>query len=67
VSRSGGRGRPTIEACYAQDRDGWRICPAWSRNPDDELVPPCRAEVSTDPVAYVRYRREYLGWGVFAC
>jgi hypothetical protein len=25
-----------------------------------------RAELDDDPVRYVRYRREYLGWGVFA-
>jgi hypothetical protein len=25
-----------------------------------------RAELDTEPARYVRYRREYLGWGVFA-
>jgi hypothetical protein len=35
-------------------------------NPDDELAPAFREELSTDPVAYVRQGREYLGWGVFA-
>ncbi|GID96920.1 SAM-dependent methyltransferase [Amorphoplanes digitatis] len=25
-----------------------------------------RAELADDPLVYVRYRREYLGWGVFA-
>jgi len=34
-------------------------------HPDDELVPQLRAELTTDPVRHARYRREYLGWGVF--
>jgi SAM-dependent methyltransferase len=35
-------------------------------NPDDELAEELRAELTTDPLRYVTYRREYLGWGVFA-
>lgn len=35
-------------------------------NPDDELAGPLREELSTDPLSYVTYQREYLGWGVFA-
>jgi SAM-dependent methyltransferase len=35
-------------------------------NPDDELAPAFRVELTDDPLDYVRYRREYLGWGVFA-
>jgi SAM-dependent methyltransferase len=35
-------------------------------NPGDELVSEMRAELSAAPARYVRYRREYLGWGVFA-
>lgn len=35
-------------------------------NPDDELAGQVREELDTGPVLYVRYRREYLGWGVFA-
>ncbi|MEV6849014.1 class I SAM-dependent methyltransferase [Actinoplanes sp. NPDC051411] len=35
-------------------------------NPDDELAPRLRDELHTGPARYVRYRREYLGWGVFA-
>ena len=35
-------------------------------NPDDELAGELRAELTDDPVRHVRYRREYLGWGVFA-
>jgi SAM-dependent methyltransferase len=35
-------------------------------NPGDPLAEFLRAELDTDPVRHVRYRREYLGWGVFA-
>ncbi|WP_329546815.1 class I SAM-dependent methyltransferase [Streptomyces sp. NBC_01356] len=35
-------------------------------NPDDELAPVLRAELTTAPARHVRYQREYLGWGVFA-
>ena len=34
-------------------------------HPDDELAPQLRAELDEAPVRHVRYRREYLGWGVF--
>ncbi len=34
-------------------------------NPDDELAPSMRAELTSDPVRYTRYQREYLGWGAF--
>jgi SAM-dependent methyltransferase len=35
-------------------------------NPDDELAPEMRAELTTGPARHARYQREYLGWGVFA-
>lgn len=35
-------------------------------NPDDELAGQLRAELATSAAQHVRYRREYLGWGVFA-
>jgi len=35
-------------------------------NPDDELAGQMRAELTSAPARYARYRREYLGWGVFA-
>lgn len=45
----------------------WLSLRSWlDRNPDDELAPQVRAELTTDPVRYARYEREYLGWGVFA-
>jgi len=30
------------------------------------MVPRMRAELDTEPVSYVRYRREHRVWGVFA-
>jgi hypothetical protein len=35
-------------------------------HPDDELAGQLRAELTSAPARHVRYRREYLGWGVFA-
>jgi len=74
LSRYFARVAPEVEMVLA-DQDSWdRYAAAhwltirrWlDANPDDELAPAFREELSTDPVAYVRYRREYLGWGVFA-
>ncbi|MGC4893704.1 SAM-dependent methyltransferase [Micromonospora sp. DT31] len=57
------------------DRDSWdRYAAAhwlnlrrWlDANPDDELAPELRRELTEDPLRYVRYQREHLGWGVFA-
>ena len=45
----------------------WLNIRTWlDTNPDDELAGQMRAELSSDPVLYTRYGREYLGWGVFA-
>ena len=35
-------------------------------NPGSELVGQLRAEPTSAPALHARYRREYLGWGVFA-
>ena len=35
-------------------------------NPHHELADEMRAELASSPARYARYRREYLGWGVFA-
>jgi SAM-dependent methyltransferase len=35
-------------------------------NPEDELYDEMRAELTAAPVRHARYRREYIGWGVFA-
>lgn len=34
-------------------------------NPGDELADQMRAELTDAPARYARYRRQYLGWGVF--
>ncbi|MEV4575135.1 class I SAM-dependent methyltransferase [Nonomuraea jabiensis] len=45
----------------------WRNLRTWlDANPDDELAPELRAELSREPMRYVRFRRHLLGWGVFA-
>jgi SAM-dependent methyltransferase len=45
----------------------WLSVRRWlDANPDDELAPRMRAELHAEPARYVRYRREFLGWGVFA-
>ena len=35
-------------------------------NPDDEFATEIRSALSSEPVRYATYTREYLGWGVFA-
>lgn len=56
------------------DQDSWDryVAAQWmtmrrfiDEHPDDELTPRFRAELDTGPARYVRYQREYLGWGVF--
>ncbi|MEU9201335.1 methyltransferase domain-containing protein [Streptomyces sp. NPDC048332] len=45
----------------------WLSMRRWlDENPDDELAPDVREELTTEPAHYARYGREYLGWGVFA-
>lgn len=45
----------------------WLSIRRWlDANPHDELAAAMRAELTSDPARHVRYRREYLGWGVFA-
>jgi SAM-dependent methyltransferase len=45
----------------------WRNIRLWlDANPDDELAKELREELTTGPLRYVTYQREYLGWGVFA-
>ncbi|UCV16451.1 SAM-dependent methyltransferase [Quatrionicoccus australiensis] len=57
------------------DQDGWDRYEAakwltmrrWlEANPDDELAPEVRAQLTSEPERYATYTREYLGWGVFA-
>lgn len=45
----------------------WLSVRRWlDANPDDALAPQMRDELHTGPARYARYRREFLGWGVFA-
>jgi SAM-dependent methyltransferase len=74
VERFGGLGCDVVEMVLAS-QDSWdRYAAAqwlnirrWlDASPDDELAGQLREELSTAAVRHVRYRREYLGWGVFA-
>ncbi|MFE1319611.1 SAM-dependent methyltransferase [Kitasatospora phosalacinea] len=74
VAEFGALGYDVVEMVLA-DQDSWDRYRAaqwltirrWlDANPDDELAPAMREELTTAPVSYVRYEREHLGWGVFA-
>lgn len=74
IEQFGELGYDVVEMMLA-DQDSWDRYRAaqwlnirrWlDRNPDDELAADLRAELSTGPARYVRYEREYLGWGIFA-
>ncbi|MCO5214737.1 MAG: class I SAM-dependent methyltransferase [Thermomicrobiales bacterium] len=66
-------GCDVIEMMLA-DQDSWDryVAAQWRNirafldaNPDDELAPFFREELTRSPLDHVRYQREYLGWGVF--
>ncbi|GHJ07793.1 hypothetical protein TPA0907_21600 [Micromonospora humidisoli] len=74
IGRMQGHGWDVVEMVLA-DRDSWdRYAAAhwltlrrWlDAHPDDALAGSLRQELTEDPLRHVRYRREYLGWGVFA-
>ncbi len=74
VTLFGDLGWDLVEMVLA-DQDSWdRYAAAhwlnlrrWlDANPDDELAGELRRELTEDPLRHVRYRREHLGWGVFA-
>jgi SAM-dependent methyltransferase len=45
----------------------WLTMRRWLEgNPEDELAKEVRAKLTSVPVQYAAYSREYLGWGVFA-
>jgi SAM-dependent methyltransferase len=67
-------GYDVVEMVLA-DQDGWDRYEAakwltmrrWLEdNPDDEMAKNVRAQLTSEPVRYAAYTREYLGWGVFA-
>ena len=67
-------GYDVVEMVLA-DQDGWDRYEAakwltmrrWlEANPGDELAKEVRAQLTSEPVRYATYTREYVGWGVFA-
>lgn len=45
----------------------WLTMRRWlETHPEDEFAQEVRAQLTTEPVRYTTYTREYLGWGVFA-
>ena len=45
----------------------WLTMRRWlEENPDDDFAQDIRRHLSSDPVRYASYTREYVGWGVFA-
>lgn len=67
-------GYDVVEMVLA-DQDGWDRYEAakwltmrrWlEANPEDEFAKDVRAQLSSEPVRYAAYTREFLGWGVFA-
>jgi SAM-dependent methyltransferase len=45
----------------------WLTMRRWlEANPDDDFAKEVRAQLTSEPVRYTTYTREYLGWGVFA-
>jgi len=67
-------GYDVVEMVLA-DQDGWDRYEAakwltmrrWlEANPGDELAKEVRAQLTSEPVRYAAYTREYLGWGMFA-
>jgi len=74
IASFGNLGYDLVEMVLA-DQDGWDRYEAakwltmrrWlAENPDDEFAQEVRAQLTTEPVRYATYTREYLGWGVFA-
>jgi methyltransferase family protein len=74
IESFGQLGCDVVEMVLA-DQDSWDRYAAASwfnirrwldANPHDELAAEMREELTSGPAQYARYRREYLGWGVFA-
>jgi SAM-dependent methyltransferase len=64
-----------VVAMVLADQDGWDRYEAakwltmrrWlEANPGDELAKEVRAQLTSEPVRFAAYTREYVGWGVFA-
>ncbi|MFI5842456.1 SAM-dependent methyltransferase [Catenuloplanes sp. NPDC051500] len=74
VERFHDLGYDVVEMITADER-GWDRYAAASwlnlrqwldANPDDELVPEIRSELTRSQLQHVRWQRPYLGWGIFA-
>jgi ubiquinone/menaquinone biosynthesis C-methylase UbiE len=74
VEQFGELGYDVVEMVLA-DQDSWDryVAAQWlnlrrwlDQNSGDELAAEVRFELDAAPARYVRYAREYLGWGVFA-
>ena len=74
VGQFAGLGCDLVEMVLA-DQDTWDryVAARWlsirrwlDTHPGDELATDFRDELGESPAQYVRYQREYLGWGVFA-
>ena len=74
VASFGHLGYDVVEMVLA-DQDGWDRYEAakwltmrrWlEANPGDDFAKEVRAQLTSEPVRYATYTREYLGWGVFA-
>jgi SAM-dependent methyltransferase len=74
LEQFGELGCDVVEMVLA-DQDSWDryVAAQWlntrrwlDTHPDDELAGQLREELTAAPARYARYRREYLGWGVFA-
>lgn len=74
VASFGELGCDVVEMVLA-DQEGWDRYEAakwftmrrWlAENPGDDFAEEVRNRLTEDPVRYVAYAREYLGWGVFA-
>jgi SAM-dependent methyltransferase len=70
----GDLGYDVVEMVLA-DREGWDRYEAakwltmrrWlEANPGDDLANEVRAQLTSEPVRYATYTRQYMGWGVFA-
>ncbi|PRH79056.1 SAM-dependent methyltransferase [Streptomyces solincola] len=74
IERFGALDYDVVEMVLASEDDWdryqaaqWLNLRRWlDAHPDDELAGEVRAELTTGPARYARYRREHLGWGVFA-
>lgn len=74
IASFGHLGYDVVEMVLA-DQDSWDRYEAakwltmrrWlETNPKDDFAKTIRAELSSEPLRYATYTREYLGWGVFA-